>query len=281
MPKIMKIISFVNMKGGVGKSTLAVNFAWCLATRLRKKVLVVDMDPQFNATQCLLNPEKYMQHKQQNKDTILSIFSNTTLQVSTVAGATTTSPKDVGDIESISLHPNLFLLPGDLSLHRIEMTPGDGLEFKLKRYLEAVSHHNFEYVIIDTPPTPSIWMSSALIASNYYIIPLKPDPLSVTGIDLLNSIIQTKKTNFGLKLQCLGIAMNMVEEHTHVYRDTMAYLASTSWKDSLFSNFIPKRTDIAKNQTQGQHILNLKDSALKLKLVRLTDEILAKIEENP
>lgn len=63
----MKIISFVNMKGGVGKSTLAVNFAWCLATRLHHKVLVIDMDPQFNATQCLLNPEQYMQHKQEDK----------------------------------------------------------------------------------------------------------------------------------------------------------------------------------------------------------------------
>jgi chromosome partitioning protein len=277
----MKIISFVNMKGGVGKSTLAVNFAWCLATRLHHKVLVIDMDPQFNATQCLLNPEQYMQHKQEDKDTILSVFSNCTLQVSTVAGVATSSPKDIDKVESVELHPNLFLLPGDLSLHRIEMTPGDGLEFKLKRYLEAMSQYNFDYVIIDTPPTPSIWMSSALIASNYYIIPLKPDPLSVTGIDLLNSIIQTKKTNFGLKLQCLGIAMNMVEGNTNVYRDTIAYLESTSWKDSLFKNYIPKRTGIARNQTQGQHILRLNDSNLKLHLVKLTDEILSKIQENP
>lgn len=269
------------MKGGVGKSTLAVNFAWCLATRLQQKVLVIDMDPQFNATQCLLNPEQYMKHKQENKDTILSIFSNATLNVSSVTGASTNSPKSVNDIELVSLGENLFLLPGDLSLHRIEMTPGDGLEFKLKRYLEAINHHNFEYVIIDTPPTPSIWMSSALIASNYYIIPLKPDPLSVTGIDLLNSIIQTKKTNFGLKLQCLGIAMNMVEGHTNVYRDTISYLETTPWKDDLFRNYIPKRTGIAKNQTQGQHILKLNDAGLKLSLVKLTDEILAKMKVNP
>ena len=269
------------MKGGVGKSTLAVNFAWALATRSQAKVLVIDMDPQFNATQCLLNPEQYMDHKKNNKDTILSIFSSTTLQVSTVSGVTDSIPKDVTQIESVQLHQNLFLLPGDLSLYRIEMTPGDGLEFKLKRYLEGIIDQNFDYVIIDTPPTPSIWMSSALIASNYYIIPLKPDPLSVTGIDLLNNIIQTKKTNFGLKLQCLGIAMNMVERNTHVYRATLAYLESTPWKDSLFKNYLPKKTGIAKNQTQGQHILKLDDSSLKMQLVRLTDEILAKIQENP
>lgn len=58
----MKAISFVNMKGGVGKSTLAVNFAWCLALRHEVKVLVIDMDPQFNATQCLLNPSQYISH---------------------------------------------------------------------------------------------------------------------------------------------------------------------------------------------------------------------------
>jgi chromosome partitioning protein len=275
----MKIISFVNMKGGVGKSTLAVNFSWCLATRLQQKVLVIDMDPQFNATQCLLNPEQYMEHKQQNKDTILSIFSDQSLQVSSVDGAKPTVPKELKDIELVTLDENLFLLPGDLSLHRIEMASGDGREFKLQRYLEANTHHKFDYVIIDTPPTPSIWMSSALIASNYYIIPLKPDPLSVTGIDLLNSIIQTKKSNFGLKLKCLGIAMNMVESHTHVYRNTVQYLQSTAWSTSLFRNYIPKRTSIAKNQTQGQHILKLNDGSLSLSLVKLTDEILEKIQE--
>lgn len=275
----MKIISFVNMKGGVGKSTLAVNFAWCLALRLQQKVLIIDMDPQFNATQCLLNPEEYVEHKQKNKDTILSIFNEDSLQVSSVNGATVNSPKELRDIELVSLHKNLFLLPGDLSLHRIEMASGDGREFKLERYLEENTHHNFDYVIIDTPPTPSIWMSSALIASNYYIIPLKPDPLSVTGIDLLNSIIQNKKTNFKLNLKCLGIAMNMVEEQTLVYRNTVKYLQTTSWKDSLFKNYIPKKTNIAKNQTQGEHILKLKDNGLKLSLVKLTDEILAKIQE--
>src|SRR5690606_2376221 len=124
---------FVNMKGGVGKSTLAVNFAWCLATRLQQKVLVIDMDPQFNATQCLLNPEQYMEHKQQNKDTILSIFNDQSLQVSSVDGAKATVPKELKDIELVTLDENLFLLPGDLSLHRIEMASGDGREFKLQR----------------------------------------------------------------------------------------------------------------------------------------------------
>lgn len=160
------------------------------------------------------------------------------------------------------------------------MTPGDGLEFKLKRYFDAIKNYNFDYVIIDTPPTPSIWMASALIASDYYIIPLKPDPLSVTGIDLLNSIIQSKKENFGLKLQCLGVAMNMVEESTIVYRETLAYLKTTAWQSFLFSNFIPKRTKIANKQTDGHHILSLNDHNLSLSLVRLTDEILEKIQEN-
>lgn len=276
----MKIISFVNMKGGVGKSTLAVNFAWCLATRLQKKVLVIDMDPQFNATQCLLNPKQYMEHKEKDKDTILSIFSDSSLHVSSVSGAKATAPKELKNIELVNLNENLFLLPGDLSLHRIEMASGDGREFKLQRYLEANTCHKFDYVIIDTPPTPSIWMSSALIASNYYIIPLKPDPLSVTGIDLLNNIIQTKKKNFGLKLQCLGIALNMVESRTHVYRDTLDFLESTPWKDSLFKNYISKKTGIAKNQTKGHHILKLDDINLKMQLVKLTDEILNKIQEN-
>lgn len=72
---IMKVISFVNMKGGVGKTTLAVNIADFLTRRHAKKVLLVDVDPQFNATQCLLNGDDYVKYIQNGGTTIKDVFN--------------------------------------------------------------------------------------------------------------------------------------------------------------------------------------------------------------
>lgn len=96
------------------------------------------------------------------------------------------------DITPVAIKDNLHIIPGSLGLYKIEMKPGEGVENRLKKYLK-LRENDYDYVIIDTPPTPSVWMSSALIASNYYLIPVKPDPLSITGIDLLDSIISEKE----------------------------------------------------------------------------------------
>ena len=66
----MKVISLINMKGGVGKTTMAVNICDCLATRYDSKVLLVDIDPQFNATQCLMSGDEYVKYLKAGKDTI-------------------------------------------------------------------------------------------------------------------------------------------------------------------------------------------------------------------
>ena len=72
----MKTISFVNMKGGVGKTTLALNVADCLARTYDKKVAVIDADPQFNATQCLFTGDEYIALLKKKADTILTVFDN-------------------------------------------------------------------------------------------------------------------------------------------------------------------------------------------------------------
>ena len=109
----MKVISFVNMKGGVGKSTLAVNFASCLAKRNSQKTLIIDMDPQFNATQCLINTQKYVDHKKNNKDTILNVFhTNPLVDVSIISGSTPAKVKPLNEIEPTFVAENLYLLPG-------------------------------------------------------------------------------------------------------------------------------------------------------------------------
>ena len=261
----MKVISLINMKGGVGKTTLSVNISDCIARRHNHKVLLIDIDPQFNATQCLMTGEEYEQHLINNGDTILNVFEREGRKtVSTVQGVQESSSKKLSEIQPIEVSKNFYLLPGNLELYRIEMSPGEGRENRLNKFLKALAvNEDFDTVIIDTPPTPSIWMTSALLASDYYLIPVKPEPLSFTGIDLLESIITYKKENLDVSIEC---------------RNALQFLQKGRWKGYKFKKELPKRTEIARSQ-MTTFILDLSDNEAKVALSGIVDELLQRIEE--
>jgi chromosome partitioning protein len=268
------------MKGGVGKTTMSVNISDCLARRHNARVLLIDIDPQFNATQCLMSGDEYIKHLQDEKDTILTIFERQNrTTVSTVNGISQSSSKSLEDIENIRIKDNFDLLPGNLELYRVEMTPGEGRENRLNKYIRELERQNlYDYVLIDTPPTPSVWMTSALLASNYYLIPVKPDPISFTGIDLLQSIIQNKKENFDLQIECAGIVLTMIEESTLVYREALQQLEKGKWKDYKFNKALPKRTVIARTQTNKGFILDLQDDVSKISLSGIVNELIKRVQ---
>src|SRR5690606_18207835 len=121
---------------------------------------------------------------------------------STVAPTKENYPRPLSDIEPIQVKYMVDLLPGNLDLYRIEMAPGEGRENRLKAFLDALKNKDiYDYIIIDTPPTPSVWMTSAVIASDYYVIPVPPDPISLTGLDLLRAIIKEKSESFNLHIR--------------------------------------------------------------------------------
>jgi len=276
----MHIVSLINMKGGVGKTTLSVNICDCLARRHNQRVLLVDIDPQFNATQCLLSGSEYEKHLKEQKDTILSVFERDARTfVSTTEGPGQTKSKKLKDIDPIKVKENYYLLPGNLELYRIEMASGDGRENRLNKFLKELEAENkFDFVIIDTPPTPSIWMTSALLASQYYLIPVKPDPISFTGIDLLESIINYKKENLDLDISCIGIVLTVVEDWTLVYKEAVKFLQQGRWAGYKYKKDLPKRTAVAKNQLNKVFILDLPDNQVKTALSGIVDELLQRIQ---
>lgn len=268
------------MKGGVAKTTLAINLADALVRRHEKRVLLVDVDPQFNATQCLLEPEQYIEHLRQKRDTVLGIFDRPARTVvSAVAGANALHAKALELIEPVTVKSGLDLLPGNLELYRLEMAPGGGRENRLKKYLEHIAAlSNYDIVIIDTPPTPSVWMTSALIASDHYLIPVKTDPLSLTGIDLLQSVVEDKKDNFSLSITCIGLVFTITEENTIVFANALRHIQSQAkWKDLLYKKSLPKRTEVARAQGQQRFILDCNDNDAKQALAAITREFLEKI----
>lgn len=279
----MKTISFVNMKGGVGKTTTALNVADYLARVEEKRVVVLDVDPQFNATQCLFTPEEYFQHLKDGKDTILNVFDTEESSIaSVVAGTSKTEPKKLSDVSLVE-RGYIWTLPGNIDLYRLEMIAGEGREYSLKRFIDkAIAPQKFDYVIIDTPPTPSMWMTSALIASDHYVIPVRPDPLSMIGIDLLHATIERRRNRYDLKLSGLGVIFTMVERPDSViFTNAKSNLAGNKhWKDKVFKSYIPKRSDLAKSQLDQPFIMLMDDYDLRSNLRGLVAEILEKIDGN-
>lgn len=275
---ILKAVSLINMKGGVAKTTMSINIADCLVRRHDASVLIIDVDPQFNATQCLVSPDDYVSHLKNSQDTILNVFDRQKRPVgSAVKDAEKIEPKALECIEVLEIKKNLNLLPGNLELYRLEMAPGDGRENRLKNYIKKVAD-KYDFVIIDTPPTPSVWMTSALIASDFYLIPVKADPISLTGIDLLRSIIDEKKENFDLDLECAGLVLTLTEANTVVLRQAKENLGKDPyWKKYLYPHSLPKRTGIAQGQLEQNHILDSDNTEAKTAITAITTELLNRL----
>ncbi|EDP59470.1 AAA family ATPase [Vibrio sp. AND4] len=195
------VISFINMKGGVGKTTLCISVADYLANTLKKSVLVIDIDPQFNATQSFLNKydriEEYLSELKPNKKTIRSIFE---VPTQVMERAKTASKDDV----IINLADNLDMILGDLDI--IFDTGSESIRVhKVQRFIQDHNLRNhYDYILIDSPPTISLFTDAALIASDYYLVPVKIDHYSVLGAASLISVVENLKFNYSHTIKPLG-----------------------------------------------------------------------------
>ena len=275
----MKVVSFVNMKGGVGKTTLAVNIADFLARRNSKRILLIDVDPQFNATQCLLPGDEYVKYLSDGGSTVVDIFNYQKREVSLVEERTIREEKKYENITPYVTKRGFALLPGRLDLFRFEMAPGQGTEHRLKNYLKHIEEKDeYDICIIDCPPTPSVWMTSALLSSDFYLIPSKPDPISMTGLELLEGIIRERADNYGCDCKCLGLVLTMVETNTRVYKEAKEHFSiNKAWKDYLYEPVFLKRTEVARGQTSGMFVLDIDDSELKKEFSGIVQELLRRL----
>jgi chromosome partitioning protein len=238
---VATVVSLINMKGGVGKTTLAVGLAWELATRHR--VLLVDIDPQFNATQWLVDAHTYLDWLK-TKHTILNVFQP---QGVVVAGATSSSSTHSKPTERTTLIPvkhggrTLYVLPSALDLMKLDAAPR-GTENRLRVFLEKI-RANFDYVLIDCPPTASLFSYSAFLASDAYLVPVKPDPLSVLGLPLLSKAMQDYEERSGQELTRLGLVFTQVRS-TDAMVATMQQVRA-EYPGEVFQDTIHQTTGVA------------------------------------
>lgn len=229
-----KIVSLINMKGGVGKTTLAVGLAWELAQKHR--VLLVDIDPQFNATQWIVDADTYLTWLK-TKHTVLNVF-----QPQTGAGASTSKPTDKTTLIPVKRNgKTLYVLPSALDLMKLDAAPR-GTENRLRVFLDKV-RANFDYILIDCPPTASLFSYSAFLASDAYLVPVKPDPLSVLGLPLLERAMQDYEERSGQELLRLGLVFTQVRQ-TDAMDQTMKQVRH-QYPGEVFADTIHQTTGVA------------------------------------
>lgn len=198
------VVSLINMKGGVGKTTLAAQLAHA-ADQKGFRTLAVDLDPQANLSQSLLTPEQYAKHLRDKKPTVVQIFDQYFPATDEYASPTTI------EIDKIRIRKagywaqsKLDLIPSRLELSRTLKNP-TGKERRLAKALSKVADE-YDLVIIDCAPTESILTDAAYFASRYALVPVKPEFLATIGLPLLaRSIQEFKYENTDHELDVCGI----------------------------------------------------------------------------
>lgn len=214
-----KVISFINMKGGVGKTTLCVGLGEYLANFKDKKILFIDIDPQFNTTQSLMdlteNEEEYM-NDYRKRITIRKIFEDTKS-----VGEEPTFPEKEEAILSFDNERNIDLICGTIDLIKDDNS-NKHLSKRLKFFIEERNLKNlYDYIFIDCPPTISFYTDAALYASDFYVIPTRVDRYSILGIKMLENVVKEMKRYEGLTIKPLGIVYTMRKIGGDTHKSTM------------------------------------------------------------
>lgn len=228
-----KIISVSNRKGGVGKTTTAINIATAMSA-IGKKVLVVDLDPQGNATTSM-GIEK-------NKD-LFSVYDLISEKC------------EFTDAIKGTLVPNFYIMPSSsaLAAAEIELIDLDNREYVLKNKL-APAKNSFDYVFIDCPPSLNLLTINALVASDSVVVPLQCEFLALEGLtDLLKNINRIKK-NFNQKLDLQGVILTMYDKRNNlsqmVEKEVRQYFGT-----KVYETVIPRNVRVSEAPSHGKPVL--------------------------
>lgn len=236
-------ISLLNMKGGVGKTTLAVNLAWHLCRRKHQRVLLVDLDPQFNSSQYVMTYDEWQ--VQQKKGTIADLLINpgkNTMQLKKKSAKkkkiSSKLKKSIFRRESNAQGGCLDIIPSELALAAAIKSP-TGVEYLLQKACDSLEDE-YDYIFIDCAPTDSILTDTAFMASDYVLVPMKPDRFSVLGFSHIQAALESFRDKYPdpHKVQDLGVVFTQVSSGgSDIENECMADVGVQA--DYVFETTIP------------------------------------------
>ena len=255
------------MKGGVGKTTIASQLSWYATYELDKKVLLIDLDPQANASQSIMSPQGYVSYLDGGGLTVADIFEQFTPTGTASGSPRTINPTDTIFNRVIYQDGSLLdIVPSRLELSWTLRNP-TGKETLLPRFVAKVEEQ-YDLIIIDCSPTDSILTDAAYHCSRYVLVPIRAEFLASIGFPLLNRSINSFRMRHEDKvIDVCGLVFNdylrggIKREHQLARQDVAAKAVEYGWH--VFNNDIPKsdsyyraaRDGMAIGSTKGAHDL--------------------------
>ena len=233
-----KIISIINQKGGVGKTTTVINLAAGLSMK-GKKILVIDLDPQGNATTGL-----GLSNTSDPDNTIYNVLNGN---------------KKIFDVIHKTKFDNLELISSNVDLSGLEVeTAGDSRRaFKLKDELAALFHNSsvsYDYILIDCPPSLSLLTIMALVASNALVVPLQTEFFALEGLTQLIKTIERIKSNLNPQLLIRGILLTMFDKRNKLSSQVETE-ARNYFKNKVYNTAVPRNVRLSEAPSHGVPVL--------------------------
>ena len=234
----MQIISIINQKGGVGKTTTAINLAAGLSQQ-NKKILVIDFDPQGNATTGL-----GLSNMENSTDTIYGVLNGT---------------KEISEVIKKTQFENLDLITSNVDLSGLEVETADDvnrafiLKLKLTSYLNN-SRESYDYILIDCPPSLSLLTVMALVSSHSLVVPLQTEFFALEGLTQLMKTIERIKVSLNPELMIRGILLTMYDKRNKL-SSQVEKEARDYFNEKVYSTVIPRNVRLSEAPSHGMPVL--------------------------
>lgn len=251
-----RVIAITNQKGGVGKTTTAINLSAALA-EAEQKVLIVDFDPQINATTGL------GVEVEENDKTIMDAIYN---------------KSEAKNFIKRNVKPNIDLYAGSIELSSLEteLLHNENREQELKKIIDQV-RNDYDYIIIDCPPAVGILTVNALVASDACIIPVQCEYFSLEGLKQVLSAVELIRSGMNPALKIEGLLFTMFDARTRLAQDVVAIIRENMNDVRIFETMIPRNIRLAEAPSNGASIIEYDPSSVGAERYRkLAGEILSR-----